>query len=303
METILIAGGTGLIGKRLSAFLEKEGYSVRHMSRHENLQARFPAYRWDPETGFLDPKALEGVSFVINLAGAGIADKPWTEGRKRMIISSRVRSTLLLRDALLKTSQGPKAYLSGAAIGYYGNRGEEWVTEESGPGQGFLSESCLEWEKAIREVEALGIRTVAFRTGIVLSSRGGALPKLALPLRFRLAPYFGNGRQWYSWIHIDDLCRMFSFALKKESVAGVFNAVGPEPARNKELVEKMAAASERKAWFFPVPALLLRLGMGEMADTVLYSARVRAGKIMSQGFEFLHPGLAEALKDLSAAKV
>ncbi|MBK8043517.1 MAG: NAD-dependent epimerase/dehydratase family protein [Haliscomenobacter sp.] len=176
METILIAGGTGLIGKRLSAFLEKEGYSVRHMSRHENLQARFPAYRWDPETGFLDPKALEGVSFVINLAGAGIADKPWTEGRKRMIISSRVRSTLLLRDALLKTSQRPKAYLSGAAIGYYGNRGEEWLTEESGPGQGFLSESCLEWEKAIREVEALGIRTVAFRTGIVLSPEAGLCP-------------------------------------------------------------------------------------------------------------------------------
>ncbi|MBK6948035.1 MAG: TIGR01777 family protein [Haliscomenobacter sp.] len=303
METILIAGGTGLIGKRLSAFLEEEGYSVRHLSRHENLQARFPAYRWDPETGVMDPKALEGVSYVINLAGAGIADKPWTEGRKRMITSSRVRSTLLLRDALLKTAQRPKAYLSGAAIGYYGNRGEEWLTEESGPGQGFLSESCLEWEKAIQEVSALGIRTVAFRIGIVLSSKGGALPKLNLPVRFRLAPYFGNGKQWYSWIHIDDLCRMFAFALKKESCTGVFNAIGPEPERNKSFMEKLAAVCGKKALVFPVPGILLWLGMGEMADTVLYSARVRAGKILLQGFEYLHPDLGEALKDLSAAKV
>ena len=303
METILIAGGTGLIGKRLSTFLKEEGYSIRHLSRYENLQARFPAYRWDLETGIIDPKALEGVSYVINLAGAGIADKPWTEGRKRMIISSRVRSTLLLRDALLKTTQRPKAFLLGAAIGYYGNRGEEWMTEESGPGQGFMSESCLEWEKPIREVEALGIRTVVFRTGIVLSTRGGALPKLTLPLRFRMGPYFGNGSQWYSWIHIDDLCRMFSFALKKESCHGVFNAVGPEPVRNKGLMEKLAAVSGKKAWMFPVPGILLRIGMGEMADTVLHSVRVRAGKIMLQGFEFQHPDLGEALKNLSATKV
>lgn len=303
METVLIAGGTGLIGKRLSAFLTEEGYSVRHLSRHENLQAQFPAYRWDPETGFIDPRALEGVSYVVNLAGAGIADKPWTAGRKRMIISSRVRSTLLLRDALLKTPQRPKAYLSGAAIGYYGNRGEEWLTEESGPGEGFLSESCVEWEKAIREVEALGIRTVSFRIGIVLSAKGGALPKLTLPLRFRIAAYFGNGRQWYSWIHIDDLCRMFSFAFKKESCAGVFNAVGPEPVRNKELAREMAAAYGKKTWILPIPGLLLRLGMGEMADTVLFSARVRAGKIMLQGFEFQYPDLAEALKELGSAKV
>ena len=303
MATILIAGGTGLIGKRLSLLLEAAGHTVRHLSRKAQPDAHFPAFSWNPDLGEIDARALEGVQAIINLAGAGIADKPWTNGRKETIISSRVRSTLLLRDALLKHPSKSITYISGAAIGFYGDRGAEWLDENTLPGNGFLSESCMAWENAIKEVAATGVRTVVFRIGLVLSTKGGALPKLLLPLQFGLAPYFGKGTQWYSWIHIDDLCRMFQFAMDQPAMSGIYNACAPHPVPNKAFMHHLSKAYEKTSWIFSTPAPVLRLILGEMADTVLYSSRVSTEKIIQAGFHFTHPVLEEAVRNLRTQQV
>ena len=299
---ILVAGGTGLIGSRLSILLEDAGYAVRHLSRKAQADTRFPAFAWNPDSGYIDERALDGVLAVINLAGAGIADKPWTKGRKEIIISSRVRSALLLRDAMLRQSTPPQAYLSGGAIGFYGNRGDEWMDEDSKPGSGFLSESCTAWEKAAHEVESTGIRTVIFRIGLVLSTAGGALPKLLLPLPFGLSPYFADGKQWYSWIHIDDLCNMFLFALREPNLSGTFNAVAPQPVTNATFAKTLPATTGKKALVCPAPAIALRIGMGEMADTVLFSTRVSSQKIEKEGFNYKFPELGPAIADLLKRK-
>lgn len=303
MPTVLIAGGTGLIGLRLSELLRENAYEVLHLSRKENKNAVFPAYHWDVQKGEIDESVVAKSDYVINLAGAGIADKPWTEARKRLITESRTQSARLLLATFQKLNKKPSAYLSGAAIGYYGNRGDEWMEENASPGTGFLSESCILWEKAIQELMDTGMRTLAFRIGIVLSTRGGALEKMMLPLQFLTATYFGDGRQWYSWVHIDDLCRMFLFAIQNEQMQGFYNAVAPTPLRNKAFTQALVAASGKSALLLPAPAFALRLALGEMADTVLGSTRVSAKKIQSTGFTFNFPTIEAALKDLFERKI
>lgn len=303
MKTVLIAGGTGLIGHRLSQILRAQGYDVLHLSREANSDAEFPAFAWDLERGTIDENAVQRADFVINLAGAGIADGRWTPKRKQMIIESRVKSAHLLLQAFQKLDKKPLAYLSSAAIGYYGNRGDEMMTEDKNPGQGFLTESCLEWEKSIQTIAATGIRTVGLRIGVVLSKKGGALQKMLIPLNFFVSTYFGNGKQWYSWIHIDDLCQMFLFALAKEQVNGFYNAVAPNPVRNKDFAKQLGQASQKPTLVLPVPAFLLRFIFGEMADTILFSTRVSSQKAEQAGFQFRYPNLMEALKDIFKRKV
>jgi len=298
MTKVLIAGGTGLIGTHLSKMLKDEGFEVRHLSRRQNQRSSYPSYAWDPAAGTVDPAALEGVSYVINLAGAGIADKPWTKGRKDTIISSRVEGTLALQKAIEKCSEKPLAYIAASAIGFYGDSGDNWMDEHSPSGSGFLSESCQEWEAATEAVRRTGIRTVTLRIGIVLSGLGGALPRLVLPVRFHFSPNLGGGRQWYSWIHIEDVCRMFVFALHHDQIEGVFNAVAPAPARLKNFMQEVAGILHIKSLSFPVPAFLLRLGMGEMADVVLDSTRVSSRKAQNVGFQFRFPELGPALKNI-----
>lgn len=304
MATVLIGGGTGLIGTRLSEILEEHGYTVEHLSRSENPDARFPAYAWDTVNGTIDEAAVARADYVINLAGAGIADKPWTDARKRIIIESRTKSTRLLLDTFRKLDKEPKAYLSSAAIGIYGDRGDEVMTEDSEPGKsGFLAESCKAWEQAIREVAATSTRTVALRIGVVLSTKGGALEKMLIPLKLRTATYFGDGSQWFSWIHIDDVCQMFLYALENENLEGFYNAVAPNPKTNKQFTEVLADAYGKSVVTVPAPAFALRLGMGEMADTVLGSTKVSAQKIQDVGFEFKFPELKPALQDLLERRV
>lgn len=298
MQHILIAGGSGLIGTRLSEMLTALGYNVSHLSRRVHPGQPYPTFSWDVDKGTIDDKAIEEADVVINLAGAGIADERWTSERKQLIIDSRVKSTLLLRDAMLRVAKRPTLFLSGAGIGYYGSRGDELLKEEAGPGVGFLAESCQVWEKAIEEVAAAGIRTAWFRIGIVLSTRGGALEKMMLPLKFFLGGYFGNGRQWFSWIHIDDVCRMFIHAIENSHVEGVYNAVAPHPASNKSLTQALAAALGRPAIILPAPAFALKLAMGEMSSVILSSTKVASQKITSTGFRHEFPVLISALKDL-----
>lgn len=298
MPTVLIGGGSGLIGTRLSQLLTEKEYTVWHLSRTPDPNATYPTYHWDAKKQEVDQSAVDGADFIINLAGAGIADRLWTERRKKIIIDSRVNTTRLLQDAIERSAQPPNAFLSSSAIGYYGDRKDQLLTEKDAAGSGFLSESCMAWEEAVSGVADLGIRTVIVRTGIVMSIRGGALPKIVLPLHFFVGAYFGNGRQWMSWIHIDDVCRIFIHALEQEQLSGVFNAVAPIPERNKDFIAKTAEARDKPAVLLPVPEFALKLVLGEMSHTVLDSARVSAEKIVGAGFTFNFPKLPEALSDV-----
>jgi uncharacterized protein (TIGR01777 family) len=304
MAAVLIAGGTGLIGTRLSHLLKDAGHEVLHLSRKRKLDAEFPAYGWDLQEGHIDEEALQKASHIVNLAGAGIADKPWTERRKRQIIDSRVTSNRVIKNYLEREEFDIKAYISGSAIGYYGDQGDQILHEDTNPTkQGFLSESVIQWEQAIKSVAATGIRTVTFRIGLVLSTRGGALEKILIPFHFRLGTYFGSGKQWYAWIHIDDLCQMFIQAIEDDKMAGIFNAVAPNPLTNKDFTANIAKAMDKTVALLPAPSFALRLAMGEMADAVLTSARVSSEKILNYGFEFSFPELVPAVQDLISKKI
>ena len=298
MATILIAGGTGLIGKRLSELLSIEGHQVIHLSRTEDLEATFPAYKWDLQEQTIDHRAIEQADYIINFAGAGIADKPWTENRKTVIIESRTKSNALLLKAVQAAEKPPKAYIASAAIGIYGDRGDDLLTEESHPGStGFLAESCIQWEAAINAWQSTNIRTVGIRIGVVLANDGGAFPKMKMSLPVGVVPYFGDGQQWYSWIHIDDICRIFIHAIENESMSGYYNGVAPHPLRNKALMEALVKA-KGKGLTVPAPAFALKLAMGEMAEVVLSSAKISAEKILETGFTFNYPTAESAFKAL-----
>jgi len=298
MPCILIAGGTGLIGKRLSQLLAKKKYEVIHLSRKPDPNASFQTFAWDLRKGFIDEVAIQKADYVINLAGAGIADARWSEDRKKLIISSRVDSTLLLKNTFERLHKEPKAFLPASAIGYYGDRGNDWMYETSQPGTGFLANSCIAWEKALKDVIETGWRTVIIRIGIVLSTQGGALEKMITPMKFRAGAYFGNGQQFYSWVHIDDLCRLFIKGIEDENMQGIYNGVAPNPVTNKQFAFDLETAMGRKSVILPAPAFGLRLAMGEMADVVLTSTRVSSQKVEDQGFQFEFPQLIPALKDV-----
>lgn len=302
MSTILIAGGSGLVGKRLSTLLKDQGHEVLHLSRHADPKAAFPTSAWDPAKGRIDESVVARADVVINLAGAGIADARWTAARKQLIMDSRVQSAYTLLKALKNTDKAT-VYLSAAAVGYYGNSGDQVMEETAPPGQGFLPESCTVWEKAIQGIAASGIRTVGLRIGIVLSVQGGALEKMLLPLRFGVNTYFGNGSQWYSWIHIDDVCRLFIHAMENAEMNGIYNAVAPNPATNLQFAKTLGKAWAGPSLLLPAPAFALRLAMGEMADVVLTGQRVSAKKTLATGFAFQFPELEGALVDVLKRKV
>lgn len=299
-KNVLIAGGSGLVGKRLSELLSQKGYSVSWLSRTKNRDAKYPAYEWDLEKGFIEDEAIQKADYVINLSGVPIADKPWTAKRKQEIITSRTESIRLL-NLYFKKIKFPEVYCSATAVGYYGHAGNLLVDETTPPGQkGFLPESCILWEEAFREVKEPGLRTVALRVGIVLSDKGGALEKLAMPFKFFMGNWLGSGHQWYSWIHIDDLCRMFIHAIENDNIQGIYNAVAPNPVTNKDLTYTLKKVIGKPAIMMPVPEFALRIGMGEMADMVLDSAKISSKKIENTGFYFLYPDLEQALQDLIA---
>ncbi|MFT5384489.1 MAG: hypothetical protein ACI8X3_002839 [Saprospiraceae bacterium] len=303
MSTILIGGGSGLIGTRLSEMLTKKGHKVLHLSRRQDLDAKFPKYAWDLKKGTIDLTAVSMADYIINLAGAGIADKRWTEARKKEIIESRTGSTFLIKKAVEQLKQTPKAIISASAIGFYGDRADELLKEDSKPGaSGFLSESTQIWESAIHKLETLPCRQVTIRIGVVLSTKGGALKPFLLQNQFRLGTYFGNGQQYYSSIHIDDLCRIFIYAIENEQLSGVFNGVSPDPVTVYDFVKAVSAALNKKAFMIPAPSFAVRLLMGEMADVVLSSTRVCSKKIETQGFQFKYPTTVAAIRQLLKEK-
>jgi uncharacterized protein (TIGR01777 family) len=297
MAIILIGGGTGFIGGYLSKRLKEKGHEVRHLSRSKRPNSSFPTFQWNVREQTIDDAALAGVDYIINLTGAGVADQRWTDKRKQLIISSRTNSTKLLADALKRLNIKPKLYINSSAVGYYGHRGDALLTEEDGPGEGFLSESCTAWEQSVEAVRQLGVPVCINRTGIVLHPDHGALTKMLIPLNFFTSTYFGDGQQFYSWIHIDDMVETFVFTIEQQ-LTGTYNAVAPHPVRNKTMAAALGPAKGKPALVIPAPAFALKLALGEMSHTVLDSTRCSPAKLEAEGFVFKYPQLPEALKDL-----
>lgn len=293
---ILITGGTGLIGTRLTEMLIDSGYEVAHLSRNIAAPTRYKTFRWDIKNHFIDDHAISWADYIINLAGASVSESKWTEERKKEILGSRVDATNLLFNCLKNTSNHVKGFLSASAIGIYGDSGEQIVTEESAYAHGFLSEVAQAWEKAAWQMHELNIRTAIFRIGLVLSDQGGALPQMARPVKFLAGSPLGSGKQFMSWIHIDDLCRLFIKALEEPQFTGVYNAVAPNPVTNEEFTKALAEVMHRPLMMPKIPAFGLKLVLGEMSEVVLDSSRVSSAKVQNTGFSFEYNFIDEALE-------
>ena len=298
-EKVVISGGSGLIGSHLTRLLLKEGYQVAHLSRSVREDKAVHHYLWDVEEGKIEEGALEDADYIINLAGAPIADKRWTAKHKQAVIKSRTAGTGLLVRELARLQLKPKAFISASAIGYYGgDRADELLREQSDPGSDFLASVCRAWEEEAQRVEELGIRLVTLRIGVVLSPEGGALKEMMKPFQLGLGAPLGTGRQYMSWIHVEDLAELILKAMRDAQMEGVFNAVAPEPVTNAHFSEVLAAALH-KPYFLPaVPGAALKLALGERAIVVLGSARVAANKLQKAGFDHKYPELEPALLDL-----
>lgn len=297
---VLIAGGSGLLGSRLTVLLQEKGYKVAHLSRSKQSRQADKTFQWNPDEGQIEPAAVESAHYIINLSGAGVADHRWTDANKDKIMRSRTNSTRLLFQELKTTGYQPRAFISASGINYYGDdNGAHWLYESSPAGQDFLTEVCKAWEAEAEKVSELDIRVVTFRIGVVLSKEGGAFPKLLTPARLGLAAPIGSGRQYMSWIHIDDLCGMILKAMEDEHMEGVYNAVAPEPETNGRFMETLADVLNRPYIAPRVPSVAVKLMMGaERAGIVLGSLRVASEKIQKSGYHFQYETLRPALNDL-----
>lgn len=297
-KNILITGGTGLIGTRLTEILLHSGHAVVHLGRSGTTNAAVPSFRWDIEQQTVDEKAFHNIDTIVHLAGAGVAEKRWTNDRKRQILESRTKSTRLLFDTLKKNKHTVKTFISASGVGYYGFDNGNAFTETSQAGNDFLATVTQKWENEADRMNELDIRVVKLRTGVVLSARGGALKELAAPVRFFIGAPLGSGDQIISWIHIDDLCSIFAKAITDESMLGAYNAVAPNPVTNREMTKTIGATLRRPVILPAVPGVVLKLMLGEMAEIVLNGSRVVPEKILKSGYQFKFTSLEKALDDL-----
>jgi len=301
-KSVLIAGGTGLIGTHLSSYLTDLGVKVSHLSRSKQSKSPYTTYTWNPAEHKMDTEALKGVDYIINLAGAGVADGRWTRARKKLILQSRLDSAATFEKHLAETGVKPIAYLSASAVGYYGDRGEDLLTEESKPGTGFLSETTVSWEKAADAMEKY-CPVYKVRIGLVLSTRGGALPNMANPQKLGVGALMGSGKQFYPWIHIHDLARIFEYLMENRNLNGVVNGTAPVPVRQTDLVDAIKKGMNRPALKLPAPSFVLKTMLGEMATAVLDSTRAVPERLNKAGFEFQHAEIVEALRHLKENKI
>ena len=299
MDTILISGGNGLIGRHLSGKLKGKGYHVILLSRSRNPDADVPAYFWDPEKSEIDPEAIAHCDYIIHLAGAGIGDKRWGRNRKELIVNSRVKTGRLLFDAVQENRNKLKAFITSSAIGYYGSVTSDKIFYETDPpSDDFLGKTCRQWEKTADLFEESGIRAVKIRTGVVLARQGGALARMLTPVKMGFGSSLGNGKQYMPWIHMDDLCGIYIRALENTKMTGAYNAVAPEYTTNRDLMMTLAHILHKPFWFPNIPAVMLKMLFGEMSEILLEGSRVSSEKVRKAGFVFQFPDLEKALEDL-----
>lgn len=293
---ILISGSSGLIGKRLVSLLQKDGHAVVQLVRRQPT-SESQCY-WNPDAGEIDPAVFNGIDGVVHLGGVGIAEARWTEKQKARIRDSRVIGTSLLANTMASLDHKPGVFVCASAIGYYGDRGDEELDEESLPGKGFLAETCQAWEQATLPAVDAGMRVVNLRFGMVLAREDGALAKMLLPFKLGGGGVMGSGKQYWSWISLEDAARAIEFALTHDELSGAVNGVSPEPVTNRQYTKSLGAALHRPT-IFPMPAFAARLAFGELADgLMLSSARVIPTRLSAAGFEFQHPTIERAFADI-----
>ena len=297
---ILVSGSHGLVGKALTHSLTDDGHEVVRLVRRERSFGA-PEVEWYPDQGRIDPQHLEGIDAVVHLAGDNIAAGRWTGQKKRIIRESRVQGTTLLSETLASLSRPPSTFISASAIGFYGNRGDETLTEKSPPGNDFLAKVCMDWEAATKSAVEKGIRTTHARFGVILDANEGALAKMLPPFRASLGGKVGSGKQWVSWIALADVIGGLKFLLDDKSIDGPVNFVAPNPVTNAEFTSTLGRVISRPT-IFPMPAFAARLAFGEMADALLLSSqRVDPAVLEDKGFLFSWPTLEPALKHILSA--
>ncbi len=281
---VLLTGGSGLIGSALNKYLTAKGMEVAILSRKKDLKTK--SFHWAPAQNKMDPEALKWADAVIHLAGAGIVDKKWTSERKKVLIDSRVNSAQLIHKSLQENNLSINSFISASGIGYYGAETKEHIyTEKDAPSAHFISEICIKWEEAANQFKELNIPTTIIRTGVVLTLSGGALEKIAKPIKLGIGSPLGTGKQYVPWIHIDDLCAIFYEALtNKELENETYNAVAPEGISNKDLTHTIAETIGKKIWAPAVPSFILKIILGTRGDLVLKGSRVSCDKIEKTGF-------------------
>ena len=298
---ILVSGSHGLVGKALIDSLTTDSHEVMRLVRRARAFGA-PEIEWHPNQGQVDAGHLEGFDVVVHLAGESIASGRWTDDKKRAIRESRVKGTTLLSEALARLSRPPSVFICASAIGYYGNRGDETLTEESAPGRDFLSSVCVEWENATKPAMEKGIRTVQSRFGVILDTEGGALSQMVTPFRMGIGGRVGSGKQWMSWIALEDVVNGLKFLIADKPVHGPVNFVAPNPVTNAEFTKTLGRVLSRPT-LIPVPAFAARLVFGELADALLLSSqRVDPGVLEDKGFLFSWPTLEPALQHVLAKR-
>lgn len=298
-ETILITGASGLIGRPLTKVLQQNGFTVTHLSRTAK-NGPVKTYAWDPAAGTIDPEAVATADHIIHLAGAPIADKRLTDARKKEIIGSRVDSTALLVKEIRQQNKKTGTMISASAIGFYGMTTSDHICREDDPASGdFLGECCRLWEEAAQPVQEAGVRLVIIRVGVVLAREGGALQKMAAPVRLWAGAPLGDGKQWVSWIHIGDMCAIFYKALTDVRMQGIYNAAAPGYINNRDLTKAIGRTLGKPVFLPPVPRFALSLMLGnEMMKMVTTGSRVSPEKIQAAGFRFEFPDVEPALENL-----
>jgi len=296
METVLIAGATGLIGKQLSNKLQINGYKVIYLSRTTSSNPSFPTYLWNINEQSIDDNAILQADYIINLAGEGIANKRWTNKRKKEIIDSRVKAAQLMYDGLKRNQKQLKAYISASAIGFYGAITSDTIfKEEDKAASDFLGDCCMQWENAANRISDFSERTIILRIGTVLSKDGGALPKISLPIKYNAGAIISTGKQYMPWIHIDDLTSLFVHAIEQKKTHGIYNAVAPEHITNQQLTKNITDVLHKKLLPIKVPSLFLKLLLGEMAELLTEGSRVSSQKIAETGFKFNYADIKSAI--------
>jgi uncharacterized protein (TIGR01777 family) len=296
-KRILITGATGLIGSRLTELLTERGHSVTYLGRSKKVE-KMSTFLWNPTKEIIDIKALAQPDAIIHLAGAGVAEKRWTAPRKKEILESRTKSTSLLYQALKDNAHKVKTFVSASAIGYYGfGNGDKIFMEEDKPGTDFLAHVTHQWENEVDKIGELGLRVVKLRIGIVLSKDGGALKEMAKPIKLGVGSALGTGKQYLSWIHIDDLCQMFIKAIEDENLNGAYNAT-TDWCTNEEMTKAIAHILKKPLWLPRIPSFILKIILGEMANIVLNGSKVSSEKIKKTGYHYKFANLSDTLIDL-----